>query len=283
MTRKFHHLLSFSVAAVVLLMASVPVNAAFTLTAHRGDSGNAPENTLAAIVSAAGTGATQVEIDARLTSDGQFVLMHDATVDRTTDGSGAVSGMTFAELQALDAGSWFSAEFAGEPVPSLDAAVNAAIANGLDVQVERKAGDPQQFVDALSGYGDRIAVSSFDLAFLAEVRVLDANMVLGHIGSGPLTQDVIDQGLAAGVDFLSRQFSGLNADRVANAQAAGLSVTAYTLNSESSALRALGFGVDGITSNNPAFIAPLIPEPATLGFLGAGLAFALVRRRDSAS
>lgn len=270
-------------AAATLLTAVAPAHAAFTLTAHRGDSGNAPENTLAAIVSAAGSGATQVELDARLTSDGRFVLMHDATVDRTTDGTGAVLDKTLTEIQTLDAGSWFSPAFAGEPVPTLEDAVNTAIANGLDVQVERKAGTPQQYSDALSGFGDRVSVSSFDLTFLAELRSLNASIALGHIGSGPLNQGVIDQGLAAGVDFLSRQFSGLNAERVANAQAAGLRVNAFTINSESAALRALGYGVDGMTSNDPAAIAHLVPEPATLTLLGAGLALTLVRRRGPAA
>jgi glycerophosphoryl diester phosphodiesterase len=91
--------------------------------AHRGDVEAAPENTLPALVSAVEKGAHQIEFDLRLTRDGRLVLMHDEAVDRTTDGSGKVTDLTFEEVRSLDAGSWFSERFAGTQVPTFEEAL----------------------------------------------------------------------------------------------------------------------------------------------------------------
>jgi glycerophosphoryl diester phosphodiesterase len=87
--------------------------------AHRGASGHAPENTMAAFKKAVALGATFIETDLQLSRDAHFVAIHDATLDRTTNGSGAVHDMTLAELRRLDAGSWFGSEYAGERIPTL--------------------------------------------------------------------------------------------------------------------------------------------------------------------
>ena len=87
---------------------------------HRGASGNAPENTLAAFKKAVALGAAFIETDLQLSRDAHFVAIHDATVNRTTNGQGAVHDMKLAELRRLDAGSWFGSEFAGEHIPTLE-------------------------------------------------------------------------------------------------------------------------------------------------------------------
>lgn len=107
---------------------------------HRGHSAGAPENTLAAFKKAleyAGPGVT-CETDLALTSDGELILFHDDTVDRTTDGRGLVSEMTYAEILQLDAGGWFSPEFKGERVPSLRDAITYGRNHGIIYQVELK-------------------------------------------------------------------------------------------------------------------------------------------------
>ncbi|MAV34663.1 MAG: hypothetical protein CMJ59_04315 [Planctomycetaceae bacterium] len=93
------------------------------ICAHRGASDTHPENTITAFREAIRLGAQMIEFDVALTRDGQLVLLHDATVDRTTDGAGPVSALTLAELQKLDAGSWKSDRFKGEPIPTLDRAL----------------------------------------------------------------------------------------------------------------------------------------------------------------
>ena len=93
------------------------------ICAHRGANDSHPENTLAAFREALRLGAHMIEFDVALTRDGQLVLMHDATVDRTTNGTGNVSALTLAELKKLDAGSWKGPQFRSEPVPTLDEAL----------------------------------------------------------------------------------------------------------------------------------------------------------------
>ena len=88
--------------------------------AHRGASGHAPENTLAAFKRALALGATFIETDLQLSRDSHFVAIHDDTVNRTTNGQGKVHDLSLAELRRLDAGSWFGSEFTGERIPTLD-------------------------------------------------------------------------------------------------------------------------------------------------------------------
>lgn len=106
---------------------------------HRGTTKFAPENTLAAFDKAIEMGARAVEMDVRMTADGHFVIMHDARVDRTTDGTGFVSKMTLAEIVNLDAGAWFGKEFAGEPVPTLREALRY-VKGRAAVDIDFKAG-----------------------------------------------------------------------------------------------------------------------------------------------
>lgn len=94
--------------------------------AHRGDNKVAPENTVPAIALAAEKGAHQIEFDVAMSSDGQLVIMHDPTVDRTTDGTGAVTQMSFDELRRLDAGGWKAARYAGTPIPAFREVLEAA-------------------------------------------------------------------------------------------------------------------------------------------------------------
>jgi glycerophosphoryl diester phosphodiesterase len=105
---------------------------------HRGNSIASPENTLAALTATRTSGGTSAEIDVVLTSDGELVLMHDDFLDRTTTGKGLCSRASLAHIRSLDAGSWFSADFAGEPVPTLAEAVAHAAEIGLGLVVEIK-------------------------------------------------------------------------------------------------------------------------------------------------
>ncbi len=118
------------------------------VVAHRGSVHLAPENTLAAIEKAIELGADLIEIDVRQTRDGRLVLMHDATVDRTTNGTGRVADLTLAELKRLDAGSWFAPEFAGERVPTLAEALQAMQGRALP-DLDIKDVDPPKLIAVL--------------------------------------------------------------------------------------------------------------------------------------
>ena len=104
---------------------------ATTVVAHGAGSTLAPENTLPAIQNAFALGSDWVEVDVRFTADAVAVLMHDETVDRTTNGTGLLASLTLAQVQLLDAGSHFAPEYAGTPVPSLQETLSATIGNGI--------------------------------------------------------------------------------------------------------------------------------------------------------
>jgi glycerophosphoryl diester phosphodiesterase len=109
------------------------------ITAHRGDPVRAPENTLASLRAGLGEGADALEWDVRICRTGEAVVIHDETVDRTTDGTGRVAELPFQELRALDAGSWFSPDHEGARIPSLAEAVELAAGSGVRVYCEVKA------------------------------------------------------------------------------------------------------------------------------------------------
>ncbi|GAA4472023.1 glycerophosphodiester phosphodiesterase family protein [Novipirellula rosea] len=126
------------------------------ISAHRGSSHDRPENTIAAIERAIEAGATAVEIDVRTSRDGKLVIMHDAKVDRTTSGSGRVNDLTWPELAALDAGTWFGTEYHSERVLSLDQALQVCRGR-IDVQLDLKeegVAYANQIVAAVKVYGE---------------------------------------------------------------------------------------------------------------------------------
>jgi glycerophosphoryl diester phosphodiesterase len=115
---------------------------------HRGEHLKHPENTMAAFQAAIDAGADYFELDVRTTSDGKFVIMHDSTLDRTTNGTGEVHKHTFDEIRALDAGAKFSSAFVGTKVPTLDEAFDLAHGK-INVYVDTKYADPQQLIDTI--------------------------------------------------------------------------------------------------------------------------------------
>lgn len=165
------------------------------VAAHRGASRLAPENTLAAFSEALERGATGIELDVHLSADGRAVVVHDDLLDRTTDGHGPVSRLSFAQLNELDAGSWFSAQFSGQRVPLLDEVFQLAAGRAvLHVELKGPAvGALAAEVISLarrSGASDRVVIMSFDLnAVLAASRLARDIPVLAIIGE-PLPDPV---------------------------------------------------------------------------------------------
>ncbi len=222
---------------------------------HRGAAATAPENTLASFRRAIALGADAVELDVQRTADGHLVVMHDDTVDRTTDGAGRVAGLTLARIEALDAGSWKGPEFAGERVPTLDLVVDAVPAPTI-LFVELKAGsarDPgieEELLRAIRPARGRVRVSSFDHRALARLHALDPQVPLGALFAF-LPVDPVALARACGASALHPSVRYLVPEVVAEAHAARLEVHAWTVNEpeEIAAVRALG--VDGIFSDHP--------------------------------
>lgn len=137
------------IATIALLMNnSKIINAQttriYSLIGHRGAASEAPENTLASIEKALTYGVDRVEVDVQMTKDGQIILMHDRTLNRTTSGKGAVKNLTLAEIKELDAGAWFGQTFVGEKVPTLEEVINLIDARcELLIEVKNHSGYSQ--------------------------------------------------------------------------------------------------------------------------------------------
>lgn len=142
--------------------------------AHRGEHTHHPENTLPAYKAAIRLGANFIEVDVRTTKDGKLVVMHDATVDRTTNGHGKVADMTLRQIRALDAGIKFSPRFAGTRVPTFDEVLRLARGK-IDVYADVKQASARTFVDALKRYGmvPHTVVYAYTKAFFQQVTALD--------------------------------------------------------------------------------------------------------------
>ena len=187
---------------------------------HRGASLLAPENTFASLEKAIDLGAGVVELDVRPSRDGVLHVMHDATVDRTTDGTGRISDMTAEEIEALDAGAWFGPEFKGERVPRLDRFLDACKGR-IATYVEIKEGDPAEVRDMLAVRGmlKDAWTFSFDQSIRAEARAkvpdLRRMVLFMHVGS-------VDRAVAQDAHILEFHEDDLDPDLVASAKRAGL-------------------------------------------------------------
>ncbi len=245
---------------LVLLCGATTTAGSVLVEAHRGYSGIAPENTIASIDAAFGI-ADLTEWDVRVTSDGAFVLMHDATVDRTTNGTGAVSSLTLAQIKALDAGSWFSSAFIGEKVPTLSEAVDAALLGGLTPLIEPKAGSASVYHNEFVTMGlapTAFRLISFDWNFLDSLDALNTNYNLGALGSGTLTQSTINTVKAQGADFLDWEHSTITQAVVDLVHANGMELHIWTVNSSARMQQLIDFGVDGITTDLPETLNQLV-------------------------
>ncbi|WP_299471124.1 glycerophosphodiester phosphodiesterase family protein [uncultured Roseibium sp.] len=158
------------------------------IVSHRGACRCAPENTFASLEKAIDLGADVVELDVRPSRDGVLYVLHDATVDRTTDGAGRISELTSTDVDQLDAGAWFAPEFAGERVPRLEAFLDACRGR-IGTYVEIKEGDPAEIRDMLAVRGmlNEAWTFSFDQAIRAEARAkvpdLRRMVLFTHVGS----------------------------------------------------------------------------------------------------
>lgn len=232
------------------------------VVAHRGSSGTAPENTMAAFMAAAAAGADLIECDVRFSSDLACVIMHDRTVRRTTDGWGQVHRLSLAELRHMDAGRWFSPRFAGERIPTLaEILENVPAAVGLNCEVKTD-GDPRSrvtraraLVDTLRQHrGDRLViVSSFDHRFLSVLSRQAPWLTLGI-----LLQPVRD--LARRPSTLARRagatcvFCGRGTIRrriVDDARNHGMSTGVYCIDTRAQLARVSRYGVDMVFTNHP--------------------------------
>lgn len=263
-----------TVTATAALTASLTASAATTEVvnvADRGASAYAPENTIAAINEAKTRNADTVKIDVQATKDGRLIVMHDATLARTTNveavfpgrGPWNVSDFTLAEVRQLDAGSWFSPEFTGERVPTLDEALKALLADQLGVLVEPRLPQLTSAVaanvkDALgtqqnratAGAGDLgpFIVQSSDENFLRALHKLAPWLPTGLVGTP--SADRLPE-LARFVDLIDTPQADITAGYVTQIHQQGLKSFTWTVNNATIMRQVIDAGVDGVLTARP--------------------------------
>jgi glycerophosphoryl diester phosphodiesterase len=224
---------------------------------HRGARGHAPENTMASFKRGVELGATVVETDVHLTRDGQVVLIHDETVDRTTNGKGFVKDQTLAELKALDAGSWFDPKFAGERIPTLTELLEWAH-DHTPVAIEIKNGPiyypglVEKTIGLLRQYDmmQQALLLSFDHFALREAKMIAPEIASGILYVGRLI-DPVAAAQAAGAQAIHPLWTYVTPALVETAHAAGLAISPWCPNDVPTIRYLSDMGVDSIGSDYP--------------------------------
>jgi len=220
--------------------------------AHRGASGYAPENTFAAFDRALDMRIDGFETDIRATRDGVLVLLHDATVDRTTNGQGAVADLTLAQVQALDAGARFGAEYAGARIPTLDAFLDR-YGNRTHFWLEIKAeGVEAALAGAVQAHdlADRIQFTSFNYESLRRMRAAWPAARMAFL-TKEVPADLVARCQAIGAEQVSIHNSNLTAELIADLRREGLDVRTWGIADKLTLRRVLDLDVYGLTLNWP--------------------------------
>jgi glycerophosphoryl diester phosphodiesterase len=224
--------------------------------AHRGASGYAPENTFAAFRKALAMGAGFIETDLQLSRDARFVAIHDATVNRTTNGQGAVHDLTLADLRKLDAGSWFGSEFAGERIPTIEEILEFAKKHDIVFYLELKPsgswGGEHALISALRESGEiaRTVVISFDHEILLGVREIEPTLMTGLLFDGKIA-DPLDKAIEIGARQIAVRGDLVTPRLLKEARGRDLQVVCWTVNHPGHMRLLVEAGVDGIISDYP--------------------------------
>jgi glycerophosphoryl diester phosphodiesterase len=225
-----------------------------TLIAHRGDKTHAPENTLAAFKLAAEKGADAIEFDVQLTADGSVIVIHDQTVDRTTNGTGRISSLPLAALRDLDAGAWFSEQFCGERIPTLDE-VFETVSKHLYMNVELKNYSTpndnlvSKVVEQVKKHAvqNRILFSSFLAHNLRKARLLEPEVPRGLLTMrGWLGFWGRSFGWRGDYFALHPNLAEVNSKLIDRVHVAGKRIHVYTVDAEEDLKKMINLGVDGI-------------------------------------
>lgn len=234
--------------------------------AHRGASAHAPENTLPAFETALKTKCDLIELDYYHSADNVPFVIHDKDLERTTNAATVLgktklkhSEVTLADLQKLDAGKWYKPQFAGTKVPTLAESLQV-IQNGSMTLIERKGGDAETIVKFLDDKKLRgnVVVQAFDWKYIADCHRLAPDLVLGCLGSKELSAKRIAEAKTAGASAIGWRHDDLTADNIAAVHSAGLKCWAYTVNDRRRGKQLIDAGIDGIITDDPAYMQGLL-------------------------
>ncbi len=243
--------------------------------AHRGSSGNAPENTLVSFRKAIEMGADFIELDIHLSKDGELIVMHDETVNRTTNGKGKIRELTLAEIKGLDAGSWFNEEFKGVVVPTLGEVLEltklvstSKTKEGFPrlckILIEVKGtsqkypGIEKKLLDLLINNNSlsQCIIQSFDPGILGQLNKLDSSLNLHLLVIGGLFPKKIPSYIKA----INPNFHFATEKKINKLHLQNRKIFVWTVNEEKKMKKMIEAGVDGVISNYPERLIKLIKK-----------------------
>lgn len=235
--------------------------------AHRGATGYAPENTIAAFDLAVEMKADYIEIDVQRSKDGKLVLIHDTTVDRTTDGTGKVGDLTFDQLRSLDAGSWKGEQFVGEQIPTFEEILERYHGK-VGILIELKTpelypGIEEQVAKALKErnldkpQNEKIIIQSFNFESMKKV-----NDLLPKVPVGVLTSNRADttaealQEFSTYADWFNPSYGIVTEELVNQVHSLGMKIGSWTVRSQEAADFLFEMNVDAIITDYPDYVDP---------------------------
>jgi glycerophosphoryl diester phosphodiesterase len=232
--------------------------------AHRGAAGEAPENTLASFQLGLEQGAGGIELDVHLSKNGDIIVMHDETLDRTTDGTGSIIETETSDIKRLDAGSWFGEKYKGEKVPLLEEVfelvprsilINVEIKNSYNGKMETKLAEFLRMHKRL----ENVVISSFNHKCLRRLKEQEPKAKVGLLYAANLDDHTgYAQQLGMDVYSLHPHFHLIDKEDVQKATLTGLHVYPYTVNKIEDYRTMIEFGVSGIITDYPARLVKLL-------------------------
>jgi glycerophosphoryl diester phosphodiesterase len=235
--------------------------------AHRGATGYAPENTIAAFDLAVDMKADYIEIDVQRSKDGELVLIHDTTVNRTTNGTGKVGDLTFEQLRSLDAGSWKGEQFAGEKIPTFDEILDR-YRGKVGILIELKApelypGMEEQVAEALkkrnldNPQNEKIIIQSFNFESMKKTNELLPKVPIGVLTSNRLhTTPEALQEFSTYADWFNPSYGIVTKELVNSVHSLGMKIGSWTVRSQEAADFLFEMGVDAIITDYPDYVDP---------------------------
>lgn len=267
-------MLLFSLSVMALLITYTPILAnaekddddqKVEVVAHRGAAGYTPENTMAAFQKAVDMDADYIELDVQMSKDGELVVIHDTSVDRTTDGTGKVGELTYEELRKLDAGSWFDPEFKGEHLPTLGEVLDEfhgktkflieLKAPSLYPGIEEKVAHALEVRDMEEPEDDSVIVQSFDFNSMQIFNDLNDEVPVGVLTwkSEDLTAEALEA-FTEYADYVNPSKSKVNRELVNRIHELDMGIMPWTVRAQEDVQPLLYAGVDGIITDYPDYV-----------------------------
>ncbi|MBE3584148.1 MAG: DUF1080 domain-containing protein [Limnochordaceae bacterium] len=238
-------------------------NSAPFVVAHRGASKEAPENTLAAFLRGIELNADLLECDVYLSADGVPVILHDSTVNRTTNGSGSITSLTLEQIKQFDAGSWKGAQFAGERIPTLEELLELAKEKAQVLIEIKQAGQATMAATVAAirktGMTNNVVIQSFNPESVKQASQLAPDIPRALLMNDPGIRDaavagafIVKQVLESGANAVSIQYSTVTPELVRYLHSRGIAVFVWTVDDRYNLQRMITAGVDAIITNDPA-------------------------------